>query len=255
MGYTLGGTGKPERRFRIPLLVPEELTLRSLILFTLPFVLPGALLGGTLNLTGSSASVTTQGVAVYSGNLSFGDCVPGGCFVEGTFNLGPSSITWYLDSPWGAGPNYTYDGLGPPDFTLAGDGGTFSIAENNLAGGTVSGTFVLTSLTETGDYSSMTLGGTANITAFSATPGDPFATALADAGITSNGQTLGLSVSVTGCQVGGQTTTCVQNVDPTGAVSSVSVTSGVPEPGTFGLLAIGIVGAVWKRFPRPFSPK
>ena len=219
----------------------------------MPFLLPAALFGGTIDLSGTSDPVAFQGVQVYSGTMLLGTCVASNCYVNGTATLGPAAIAWSLVSPWGGPSGYAYapttDSLNPTVFAITGGPATFSITETNLGGDTLSGTLDLSTLTETGDLTNATLSGTATVTAFTVTPGDPLTLALAAAGITGDGQTVPLSISVTNCEdLSRSSTTCIQNVDPFGSIASVSL-GAVPEPDTFGVLALALfAGCLRKRY-------
>jgi hypothetical protein len=239
--------------------------LSAICLFAGPAALfAGSIVQTVIPLTGTNGQVATvaSNSVVFGGSLLIGSdhCVGVTCTLSGAFSFLGASISWSVTSPNGGVSGFTYsENPVPPVFSISGGPGTFSVNETNLGMDSLSGSFTLTSLTESGSplTNNMTIAGAATVTGFSVVPGDPFTLALASAGITGTGS-IPLSVTVSNCLnntvsspcvINQAVTTSLQSVDPAGMVTLVTIgsQSGVPEPGTIGLVAVGLAGLAWRR--------
>lgn len=220
------------------------------MLKALVVALPVTLFAGSIPITDTTVAdtVTTSGNQIQLGQV--GNCSTT-CSIGGTGNSSGFLFTWVLSTN-----NPILDSGSFPSYTIT-SGGSGSFAANDLLSGggdSVLGSINLQSVTEAGF--GMTIFGTLTVPSIGGVTlaGNPvdsllFQGLLAQGGITPAGGTASIAVDVINCTKGGLPSVCIQAVEPVGSVSTVTVasSSGVPEPGTFVLFAVGLGGLAWKR--------
>lgn len=218
--------------------------------------LPASLFAGSVSLTDG-----TDPVAISGSVISIGSSCATTCTISGLANVSGLLVNWLFTSP----AQITANGSAP-NYTLSNGTGTFLINDLPSSGGdSVSGTVSLLSAFEFGpSNSSLDVSGTMTATSLTAPGGlttTAFLALLGQVGITSPvppTKTENMVIHITGCAFGATLTAClpantsatsIQSVGETATVSSVGVSSTVPEPTTMALFGwVWLVcssGAVW----------
>ncbi len=209
-----------------------------------------AILAAVAPLIVSAASVDFSSSSDSTGTVSFNESYPGTltlgsndctlfwsftCTLTGSQNIGGTIYTFTFTQPNDSKSPFSYSGE-PSTITTSGSPVLdFTISDNH--GDSASGTYDLTSLASDGG-TGVDIDGGISIT--SITSGSKISTFDSLFGLPSSTQ-LSFVLDVGNCTAGRRSANCIQVADPTAQFLSLDITpgtpaSGVPEPGTLGLL-------------------
>ena len=213
---------------------------------------------GTVGLTGTTNTISFNPDFIPP-TITFGsnNCVDSVCSLGGSQSMGATTINWSFTQP--------DSGTGNPSvFTFSYSAGSgvisttgsptlgFSISDG--LGDSASGTYALDTLSSGDGGNTIDIAGIVTLSSLNDN-GDlaDFQNLLGIPAIPPDA-TVPFDLVVGDCTRGGKSTTCISDTDPTATVLSLTLDTpvGAPEPGTFVLLGLGLVG-VWffRRLSQP----
>lgn len=206
----------------------------------------GSLPAGTISLGGSSDLVAFNGKAgtITLGSVGCSTPDTGTCTYQGSQSLGSGTLTWAFQTPNTTG-NITFDGIGD---VYGPTGGTFSARDgvDSLNGSYTFSSWNYDSTSyDDGDFYGIDLNGTIIVTGLTLEGGgDPNESAFESYLSVPGTASYSITLDVGDCTANGnKTVACIAVPDPTAYFNGLTLSpqGTVPEPGTLGLMAVGLL--------------